>query len=100
MPIRPTRNEHIFRLHGIKYSRAFFKLVQQTLMLPDYFGGSWNALDDCMRDLSWLPEQEITLTFQGLPNVPQPLRTQIADSLELWRAYWHTQNGKTVIITF
>ncbi|WP_314935812.1 barstar family protein [Neisseria elongata] len=52
MPISPTRNEHIFRLHGIKHSRAFFKLVQQTLMLPDYFGGSWNAPDDCMRDLS------------------------------------------------
>ena len=74
--------------------------MQQTLMLPDYFGGSWDALDDCMRDLSWPPEQEITLTFQGLPNVPQPLRTQIADSLELWRTYWHTQNGKTVIIAF
>jgi len=100
MPISPTRNEHIFRLHGIKHSHAFFKLLQPPLMLPDYFGGSWDAPDDCMRDLSWLPKQEITLTFQGLPNVPQPLRTQIAGSLKLWRAYWHTQNGKTVIISF
>lgn len=58
MPINPTRNEHIFRLYGIKHSRAFFKLVQQTLMLPDYFGGNWNAPDDCMRDLSWLPDKK------------------------------------------
>ena len=92
MPISPTQNEHSFRLHGIKYSRAFFKLVQQTLMLPDYFGGSWNALDDCMRDLSWLPEQKITLTFQGLPNVPN----RCAHKLQtVWNYGGHIGTHKT-----
>ena len=100
MPISPTQNEYTFRLYNIRHRQAFFSLLGQALLLPDYFGGSWDALDDCMRDLSWLPEHDLTLTFQGLAHVPQPLQTQIADSLALWRTYWQTQTLKTVRILF
>ena len=55
MPISPTRNKYTFRLYNIRHRQAFFNLLGQAL-LPDYFGGSWDALDGCMRDLSWLPE--------------------------------------------
>ena len=100
MPINPTQNEYTFRLHGIQHRQAFFSLLGQTLLLPDYFGGSCDALDDCMRDLSWLPERDLTLAFQGLAHVPQPLQTQIADSLALWRTHWQAQTVKTVRILF
>ena len=100
MPISPTQNEYTFHLYNIRHRQAFFNLLGQTLLLPDYFGGSWDALDDCMRDLSWLPEHDLTLTFQGLAHVPQPLQMQIADSLALWRAYWQAQTVKTVRILF
>lgn len=100
MPISPTQNEYTFHLHGIRHRQAFFSLLVQTLLLPDYFGGSWDALNDCMRDLSWLPEHDLTLTFQGLAHVPQPLQTQIADSLASCRAYWQAQTVKTVRILF
>ena len=100
MPISPTQNEYTFRLYNIRYRQTFFNLLSQALLLPDYFGGNWNALDDCMRDLSWLPEHDLTLTFPGLAHVPQPLQTQITDSLALWRAYWQAQTVKTVRILF
>lgn len=100
MPISSTQNEYTFRLHGIRHRQAFFSLLGQALLLPDYFGGSWDALDDCMQDLSWLPERDLTLTFQGLAHVPQPLQTQIAGSLALWRTYWQAQTVKTVRILF
>ena len=100
MPINPTQNEYTFRLHGIRHRQTFFILPNQALLLPDYFGSSWDALDDCMRDLSWLPEHDLTLTFQGLAHVPQPLQSQIADSLALWQAYWQVQTVKTVRILF
>lgn len=37
--------------------------VEQTLMdeldrgfqFPDYFGDNWNAVDECINDLSWIP---------------------------------------------
>ena len=100
MPTPHTQNEYTFRLHSIRHRQAFFSLLGQTLLLPDYFGGSWDALDDCIRDLSWLPEHDLTLAFQGLTHVPQPLQTQITDSLTLCQTYWQTQTVKTVRILF
>jgi hypothetical protein len=26
-----------------------------ALQFPDYFGGNWNAVDECITDMSWLP---------------------------------------------
>ena len=100
MPISPPQNEYTFRLYNIRHRQAFFNLLGQALLLPDYFDGNWDALDDCMRDLSWLPEHDLTLVFQGLAHVPQPLQTQIADSLALWRTHWQAQTVKTVRILF
>jgi hypothetical protein len=35
--------------------------------LPDYFGSNWDALDECIRDLSWYPEGQIVLIHEDLP---------------------------------
>lgn len=32
-----------------------FDELAAALQFPDYFGHNWNALSDCIRDLSWLP---------------------------------------------
>lgn len=29
--------------------------IGKAFQVPDYFGGSWDALDECLRDLEWLP---------------------------------------------
>jgi hypothetical protein len=30
-------------------------LVAKTLAFPDWFGGNWDAFEDCLCDLSWRP---------------------------------------------
>jgi RNAse (barnase) inhibitor barstar len=32
---------------------------------PDYFGRNWDAVDECLRDLSWLPGDGYTLVVRG-----------------------------------
>jgi RNAse (barnase) inhibitor barstar len=36
----------------------------QALKFPDYFGGNFNALFDCLTDLDWLPADHFLLIVQ------------------------------------
>lgn len=52
----------------IRTKRALFGVMRRFLQLPDYFGGNWDALHDCLRDCSWLPTgTEVVLRHTSLP---------------------------------
>lgn len=40
-----------------------------TLYFPDYFGNNWDALEECLRDLSWLPHSNFLLVFQNADSL-------------------------------
>jgi RNAse (barnase) inhibitor barstar len=45
-------------------SRAgFFQEIDRALHFPDYFGRNWDAVYDCLTDLSWLPATGFVLIF-------------------------------------
>lgn len=37
--------------------------IAHALRFPPWFGGNWDALLDCLRDLSWLPDDGTLLLF-------------------------------------
>ena len=41
--------------------------LAQSLRFPDYFGQNWDALEECMRDLSWLPAGAVSIVHRDLP---------------------------------
>jgi hypothetical protein len=59
-----------------------FHKFWEAFKLPDYFGWSWPALHDCLRDLSWLPGDHYLLVISG---VEEMLRGDQEGRLELFR---------------
>jgi RNAse (barnase) inhibitor barstar len=43
--------------------------LSQKFAFPDYFGHNWDALADCLCDLSWIDSYEITLHHSRLPKL-------------------------------
>ncbi len=44
-------------LHGESFptERDFMEVLQKVFQLPGYFGKNWNAFEECIHDLDWLP---------------------------------------------
>ncbi|MDJ0346896.1 barstar family protein [Streptomyces sp. H10-C2] len=47
----------VLDLSGVATRRAFMDRCVLSLHLPDYFGRNWDALADCLTDLSWCPAE-------------------------------------------
>lgn len=55
-----------------------FAAIATGLDFPEYFGGNWNALWDCLADLSWIPERTIVVVHERAPRLtPENLITYL-----------------------
>ncbi|MBS0624875.1 MAG: barstar family protein [Verrucomicrobia bacterium] len=52
---------------GIKEKKDLLNAISLGLFFPDYFGGNWDALFDCLIDLSWLSDERILLKHGDVP---------------------------------
>ncbi len=49
----------------IKADDDLLDAIATALRFPDYFGGNWDAFDECLRDMSWAPAAGYVLTVKG-----------------------------------
>ena len=53
---------------GTHGSGELLTVLAKELEFPAYFGGNWDALSDCLRDLSWLPEcKRVVIVHNAMP---------------------------------
>lgn len=70
MQVRPE-GSHVGRVPvGISGKDQLMDVLEEALRLPDYFGRNWDALSDCLRDLSWLPPGRVNLVHDAVPSLP------------------------------
>lgn len=67
---------------GIEGREALFARLTRALSLPGHFGGNWDALDECLRDLSWIEGHRVVLYHEALPTLDE---AQLRTYLELLR---------------
>lgn len=52
----------------VRSKEKLLAVLSQGLKLPKYFGGNWDALEECLQDLSWLPENtQIAIVHESQP---------------------------------
>jgi hypothetical protein len=53
---------------GISSKQKLFAVLADKLHFPRYFGWNWDALEECLGDLSWLPsDRPICMIHEDLP---------------------------------
>jgi hypothetical protein len=70
---------------------ALLMSVAAALRFPEHFASNWDAFDECIRDLEWLPGtgcalviRESTLLWQLAPQVAGELLSSWLAAAELW----------------
>jgi RHS repeat-associated protein len=51
------------RGHRMGTAQAVFDEVGAALQFPYYFGDNWNAFEECLNDMSWMPAKAYTLVI-------------------------------------
>jgi hypothetical protein len=73
---------------GVAGKEALLDRISSALRFPDYFGGNWDALEDCLSDLSWSKAAGHVLLFEGAQALPADERGILVDVLASAAAYW------------
>jgi RNAse (barnase) inhibitor barstar len=79
-------------LRGCCDKQDFLARTADALGFPDWFGGNWDALFDCLADLSWRPAAGYVLILEHAADMrrhaPEALDTALAvlgDAANAWR---------------
>ena len=89
--IRGTRL-HFARisLRGAADRDAILAALAQALAFPEWFGGNWDALEDCLTDLSWASAEGYVLVLTDTAATPADelgiLLDILGSAAEFWRA--------------
>jgi RNAse (barnase) inhibitor barstar len=89
----PTGSAFTARMQGLEMSDAdgVFTQFYENLRLPSYFGWNWNALRDCVEDLSWISATGYQLIIDdadsvltGSPEERHTLFRVLSGAAEYW----------------
>ncbi|MEU5880964.1 barstar family protein [Spirillospora sp. NPDC047279] len=85
----------VFALDGrtVRDKESFLRRCAEVFEFPDWFGANWDALEDCLTDLSWAPAPKGYLigyeSWNDLAEADQgSFRTALdvfAEAVESWR---------------
>lgn len=69
------------RIHAKK---DLLSAVAREFRFPSYFGGNWDALDECLRDLSWLEKKASILLVRHADALWRNHAFQAGKLCEIW----------------
>jgi hypothetical protein len=86
-------------LDGVAGRDGLLAGVAAALDFPDWFGGNWDALEDCLADLSWSKAAGHVLLFERAAGLPADERGVLVDVLASAAASWK-ERGRPFFAVF
>jgi len=86
-------------LEGIEDKESLLARLGEALGFPDWFGGNWDALEDCLGDLSWRPGEGHILLFSAGAALPADDLGILLDVLKSAAAFW-AERGRPFFAVF
>ena len=84
---------------GLDEKEIFLKHLAEALDFPDWFGGNWDALEDCLSDLSWRDAPGWVLIFRDFDGLARDDRGVLVDVLASTAEFW-AERGKLFFAVF
>jgi hypothetical protein len=84
---------HVVEISGRegRTKRDLLAVAARALRFPDYFGENWDAFEECLRDLEWLPARAYVVGVSDVDQLlaeSEPDRRTFFDIVETAGAFW------------
>ena len=86
-------------LAGVTNKDALMQRVALAMAFPRWFGANWDALEDCLADLSWSKARGHVLLIEGAADLPADERGILLDILASAAANWR-ERGRPFFAVF
>lgn len=88
----------VFLIEGdaIRDKDDFLASIARTLQFPPYFGANWDALEDCLTDMSWIEGDSFVIVCTSLNRFSSQHPRDFATALDIFKdagAFWKSQGG-------
>jgi RNAse (barnase) inhibitor barstar len=86
-------------LAGVQGKEGLLKKLADALGFPKWFGGNWDALEDCLSDLSWRDATGWVLIFRDFGALPRDELGVLLEVLSSAAQFW-AERGKLFFAVF
>jgi RNAse (barnase) inhibitor barstar len=87
----------VFRIniHHVRSKKQFLEHAAKALNFPEWFGGNWDALNDCLTDLDWVPNKDgFVLIFEHAEDFGARHQQEFENANAVFRAaseFWKAE---------
>ncbi|HEY4245130.1 MAG TPA: barstar family protein [Kofleriaceae bacterium] len=85
---------------GIDSKKALLRALSRRLSFPDYFGFNFDALYECLGDLSWLPAGSVFIVHEALPRLDRATLDTYLSVLASAVRKWRGSAERELIVVF
>jgi hypothetical protein len=80
--------------------KTLLDVLFEKLELPGYFGFNWDALSECLEDLSWLKQYRVVILHHDLPKLPKADLSIYLNILQECTRSWKPGEDHQLIVAF